>query len=99
MKETFKGIVGFEWDDGNRDKNRIKHNVSTGEAEQIFFNQPLIILNDEKHSHTEIRYAAFGTTDKGRTLTVVYTIRSKKIRIISARDMHRKERTFYEQER
>ncbi len=98
MRKTFKGIVGFEWDDGNRDKNKLKHQVSTGEAEQVFFNQPLVILDDKKHSHNEPRYAAFGTTDKNRRLLVIYTLRDQKIRVISARDMHRKERVFYEQE-
>lgn len=96
MKDSFKNITGFDWDNGNRDKNRIKHNVSTGEAEQIFFNEPLIILDDKKHSDEERRYAAFGATDKGRTLVIIFTIRSSKIRIISARDMNRKERAFYE---
>ena len=96
MKESFSNITGFDWDVGNRDKNRIKHNVSTGEAEQIFFNDPLIVLDDEKHSDNERRYAAFGITDKGRTLVIIFTICSRKIRIISARDMNRKEKAFYE---
>jgi uncharacterized DUF497 family protein len=98
MKEAFKGLVGFEWDDGNRDKNKVKHGVSTGETEQVFFNDPLIILEDEKHSQTEKRFAAFGTPDTGRKLVVVYTIRGDRIRAISARDMQKKERTFYEQQ-
>lgn len=96
MKESFSNITGFDWDEGNRDKNRIKHNVSTGEAEQIFFNEPLIVLDDEKHSDKEQRYAAFGITDKGRTLVIIFTIRSSKLRIISARDMTRQERAFYD---
>jgi len=96
MKENFNNITGFDWDEGNRDKNQIKHNVSTGEAEQIFFNEPLIVLDDDKHSDNERRYAAFGITDKGRTLVIIFTIRSSKIRVISARDMNRKERAFYE---
>ena len=98
MKETFNGLVGFEWDAGNRDKNLTKHNVSTGEAEQMFFNEPLIIIDDAKHSQSEERFAAFGVADTGRKLVVVYTIRGDKIRVISARDMHKKEREFYEKE-
>jgi uncharacterized DUF497 family protein len=97
MKEEFSKVTGFDWDTGNRDKNKLKHNVSTGEAEQLFFNEPLIILNDEKHSQNEIRYAAFGSTDQSRLLVVIFTIRKNKIRVISAHDMNRKERAFYEQ--
>ncbi len=96
MEKSFKGISGFEWDGGNREKNKIKHDVSTGESEQIFFNEPLIILNDIKHSQTEQRFAAFGVTNNGRALVVVYTIRNNRIRVISARDMNKKERVFYE---
>lgn len=98
MKETFEGISGFEWDDGNREKNKIKHGVSTGESEQVFFNEPLIILNDKKHSQIEQRFAAFGITNTGRMLMIVYTIRNSRIRIISARDMNKKERVFYEKQ-
>jgi uncharacterized DUF497 family protein len=85
----------FFWDDANRDKNKKKHNVQWNECEEIFFNQPLIILEDPKHSLLEIRSAAFGKTDQGRLLTVVYTKRDALLRIISARDMSRKERKFY----
>jgi uncharacterized DUF497 family protein len=65
----------------------------------VFFNEPLLVLDDLKHSTTEKRWAAFGKTDAGRLLTVVFTIRGKLIRVISARDMHRKERAFYEENR
>lgn len=97
MKDLFHTVTGFEWDDGNRDKNKLKHDVSMGESEQVFFNKPLIILNDDKHSEQEKRYAAFGATDAGRRLTVVFTVRAQLIRVISARDMNRKEKAFYEQ--
>ena len=86
---------GFDWDEGDRDKNR-KHNVKHWECEQIFFNQPVVILDDPLHSVAEKRFAAFGISDDGRRLTVIYTKRGIKIRIISARDMNRKERDFYE---
>ena len=98
MKETFKGVVGFDWDAGNRDKNKTKHGVLTGESEQVFFNEPLIVVDDAKHSQSERRFAAFGATNAGRKLVVVFTVRKKKIRVISARDMNRKERAFHDKE-
>lgn len=96
MREVFTDIIGFDWDDGNRDKNRLKHNVLNGECEDVFFNQPLIIVSDTKHSKKEKRYAAFGVTDGGRKLTIIFTQRGDLIRVISARDMNSKERRFYE---
>ena len=96
MQGLFAGIVGFDWDDGNRDKNTLKHKVLNGECEDVFFNQPLIIVSDTKHSKKETRHAAFGVTDGGRKLIVIFTLRAKLIRVISARDMNRKERRFYE---
>ncbi len=87
-------ITGFEWDKRNIDKNWILHNVSNSEAEEIFFNAPLII-NITQYPANEPRYIAFGITDTGRKLIAVYTIRNNKIRVISARDMSRKEREVY----
>jgi len=87
--------TGFQWDAGNKDKNWIKHKVTNTECEEIFFNQPLIGNRDITHSSTETRCYAFGHTDLGRKLFVVFTIRNKKIRVISARDMSRKERDIY----
>jgi uncharacterized DUF497 family protein len=91
-------ISGFDWDDGNARKND-KHGVSMAETEQVFFNAPLLLLVDEKHSGIEMRLHALGRTDEGRLLHVTFTLRSagSLIRVISARDMHRKERTIYEQ--
>ncbi|MCU0857763.1 MAG: BrnT family toxin [Pontiellaceae bacterium] len=89
-------MTGFEWDEGNRDKNQLKHKVSNGECEEVFFNQPLIILEDKAHSQNEARYAAYGVTDDGRRLIICFTVRKTKLRVISARDMHKKERQFYE---
>ncbi len=97
MKGESEKAVGFQWDEGNADKNRITHNVENWEGEQIFFNAPLLILGDLKHSTTEEKWAAFGRTDAGRLLTVVFSKRGNLIRIISARDMNRKERRFYEE--
>ena len=97
MKDEFEDIAGFQWDEGNADKNRITHNVENWQCEQVFFNSPLLIPGDLKHSATEKRWAAFGQTDDGRLLAVVFTKRRNLIRIISARDMNRKERRFYEE--
>ena len=87
---------GFEWDQGNIEKNWIRHNVSPVECEQVFFNRPLVIFDDPKHSVSERRYAAFGYTDAGRPLVVIFTKRGKLLRVISARKMNRRERKFYE---
>lgn len=94
---SFETIIGFEWDKGNEQKNS-KHGVAPAEAEQVFLNQPLIVLDDLKHSLVEPRYHALGQTSEGRLLHVTFTIRTNRIRVISARDMHRKERSVYEQE-
>ena len=88
---------GFDWDKGNIEKNWLKHKVSSVESEQIFFNEPIIILDDPKHTISEKRFAAFGCTDAGRLLAVIFTKRSKLLRVISARDMNRRERKFYEE--
>jgi len=87
--------TGFEWDKGNQDKNLSKHNVDWYEIEEVFFNLPLIINNDQKHSGKESRYYALGHTNSDRELFVVYTIRGSLIRVISARDMNKKERSIY----
>jgi uncharacterized protein len=90
-------ISDFDWDEGNARKND-KHGVSTAEAEQIFFNEPLLLIADTKHSHGESRFHALGKTDEGRTLHITFTLRNagERIRVISARGMHKKERTIYE---
>ena len=90
-------IVGFEWDAGNDRKND-KHGVSMAEAEQVFFNEPLLLLDDVAHSQSESRFHALGMTDEGRRLHLTFTLRQsgELIRVISARDMHKKERTVYE---
>lgn len=91
-------ISGFNWDEGNARKNE-KHSVSMAEAEQVFFNAPLLLLEDDAHSQQEPRLHALGKTDEGRALHLTLTLRGagKLIRVISARDMHRKERAIYEQ--
>ena len=92
------GIAGFDWDEGNARKNE-KHGVSMAETEQVFFNAPLLLLEDSAHSRQEPRLHALGKTDDARTLHITFTLRrsGRLIRVISARDMHRKERAIYEQ--
>jgi len=87
---------GFQWDEGNLLKNWEKHEVTASECEQLFFNQPLVVAEDEKHSTREARLFALGQTDAGRLLFIVFAIRKNQIRVISARDMNRKERKVYE---
>jgi len=86
----------FEWDKGNSDKNTIKHAVTIQESEEVFFNQPLIITEDQKHSNSEHRFQALGKTNNHRQLFLSFTIRKNKIRIISIRDMNKKEIKAYE---
>lgn len=96
----FAQIQGFEWDEGNNRKSVEKHDVGRAEAEQVFFNDPLLVLEDIGHSSRETRLHALGRTDAGRLLHISFTMRGggKLIRVISARTMHRKERLRYEQE-
>ena len=97
MSEILKGVQGFEWDEGNSGKNEKKHGVTDREAEEIFFNRPLLIARSARGGG-EVRYAALGKTLGSRLLTVIFTLRSKRIRVISARPMSRKERETYEKE-
>ncbi len=92
-------IAGFDWDDGNRHKSADKHDVSQAEAESVFFNDPLIVVEDARHSEREPRLNALGKTAQNRLLHITFTLRQNgtMIRVISARDMHRKERKAYEQ--
>jgi uncharacterized protein len=92
-------ITGFDWDAGNSRKSADKHDVSQAEAESIFFNGPLIVAEDTKHSEGEQRLNALGRTSQDRLLHVTFTLRQNgtMIRVISARDMHRRERKAYEQ--
>ena len=92
----FSKITGFDWDKGNSDKNWSKHSVSNAECEETFFNEPFIVNIDHAHSEKEVRFYALGKTNDTRRLFLVFTFRKDKIRIISARDMNRKERLVYE---
>lgn len=88
-------VTGFDWDDGNRQKSNQKHAVTDCEAEEVFMHSPLLLLADLKHSSVEARYFALGHTAEDRWLSVVFTLRGAKIRVISVRPMSRKERIIY----
>lgn len=88
-------LTEFDWDKGNLDKNLVKHKVDFREAEEIFFNQPVKFYPDEKHSQKEERFIALGVTSKSRKLTIIFTKRRNKIRIISARNQNKRERRLY----
>jgi uncharacterized protein len=84
-------IVGFDWDSGNERKSVDKHGVGQGEAEQVFLNMPLLVLDDGRHSNAEPRFHALGKTDLNKRLHITFTLRrgDTLIRIISARSMKR----------
>ena len=91
----FERVTGFDWDDGNARKSHEKHSVSRSESEQVFGNEPDVVA-DPTHSQSEPRFHALGMTDQGRALHVTFTLREDgtMIRVISARDMSRRERTM-----
>jgi hypothetical protein len=98
-KISFSSLDGFEWDKGNVNKNRLKHNVDTSECEEVFFNNLRIIFEDTKHTNRlEKRYRVLGISTNGRKLALAITIRNNKIRVIMARDQSRKERALFESE-
>jgi len=88
-------LKGFDWDEGNIDKNWIKHRISNSECEEVFFNLPLLLADDTEHSQDEKRYYVLGQTNARRFLFIAFTVRENKIRVISARDMNRKEERAY----
>jgi uncharacterized protein len=102
METLLLNCTGFQWDTGNQYKNEEKHGVMTWACEQLFFNEPLLIFEDSKHSTTEPRLYALGKTDQEKTdqdkkLFIAFTIRKQFIRVISARPMSKKERKIYEE--
>ena len=97
MIKFLKHCEGLLWDEGNSEKNWIKHKVRKLECEEIFFNLPLVISDDVKPSNAEKRFYVLGKSKSERFLFVSFTIRNNLIRIISARDMNRKERKIYEE--
>lgn len=98
VEDLLKNCEGFDWDKGNELKNWEIHSVKKTESEQVFFNQPLLVF-DTYAQNGEMRFLALGVTNERRFLTVIFTVRKKKlIRVISARDMSRKERKAYEEQ-
>src|ERR1017187_3516485 len=94
-EDPLDACSGFEWDEANTHKNWERHRVSPEDAEDVFFNEPLVVRSDIRHSRREKRYYALGQTDSGRCLFVAFTIRRSLVRIISVRDMNRRERDAY----
>ena len=95
MRADIENCEGFEWDEGNSNKNWYLHSVTDGECEDVFFNLPLIIASDKKHSEREARFFALGRTDSDRWLFVAFSVRNNLIRVISARDMTKSEKRKY----
>jgi uncharacterized protein len=94
-EDPLDACSGFEWDEANTQKNWDRHRVSPEDAEDVFFNEPLVVRSDIRHSRREKRYFALGQTGGGRYLFVAFTIRRSLMRIISVRDMNRRERDAY----
>jgi uncharacterized protein len=96
--KELKEPIKFEWDEGNSDKNWEKHNVSQAEAEQVFFDERKVMSDDLEHSGAEVRYVLLGRTEQQRLLYIAFTVRSGKVRVISARDINKKkEEPLYEE--
>jgi uncharacterized protein len=95
LSEVWPDVEGFQWDKGNASKNWTRHQVSQTEAEQIFLNRPLVVVGAPFRN--EPRQFAFGHTDAGRLLTVVFTVRGSLLRVVSVRPMSRRERRRYGQ--
>jgi hypothetical protein len=93
--DPLEDCIGFDWDDANAHKNWERHQVTPEEAEDVFFNEPLVVRSDIRHSKLEKRYYVLGHTDAGRRLFIVFVVRRKIIRVISARDMNRNETETY----
>jgi uncharacterized DUF497 family protein len=95
----YRKIDGFDWDAANVRKSEDKYGVTQVEAEQVFFNMPVVHVPDVKHSEVEPRFYVLGKTNEGRLLHITFTLRfgGRKIRVISARAMHRRERRIYEE--
>lgn len=95
LEDLVAGLEGFEWDDGNSDKNWLRHEVRQAEAEQAVLNTPLVVNVTSKHGSAEPRFVALGLTDAGCLLTVVFTVRGTLVRVISARAMSKAERKVH----
>ncbi len=98
LKKFIFQLKEFDWDKGNKAKNLIKHKVTTNECEEVFLNAPIIEKIQINEKQKEKRYYALGVTNSNRKLTLIFTVRNDRVRVISARDMSRKERKEYEKE-
>ncbi len=96
ISDILSKCTGFEWDKHNSEKIKTKHGVTPVECEQVFFNLPIIAGDDEKHSEAETRFYVLGQTDSARLLFLVFTVRRDRVRVISAREMSKKEKVVYE---
>ena len=92
----FKKPIQFEWNKGNVNKNFHKHGVSDSKCEEVFFDEKKVALKDILHSGKEKRFILLGRTKAKRLLFTVFTVRDEKIRIISSRDINKKEIKLYE---
>ena len=95
LRERLGRAAGFDWDGGNADKNWKKHGVRFSECEEVFLRAPLVPSEGACHARAEERFTVLGTTALGRLLSIVFTFRADRIRVISARDMSRLERREY----
>lgn len=93
-----EGHFVFEWDTGNKEKNLIKHGILCVESENAFVDESILPLGIQVFlkKEEEVRYAILGRATVDRVIFVCFTIRSKKIRVISARVASTKERGIYE---
>ena len=92
---VIKEPISFQWDRGNIGKNEKSHEVTEKEAEETFFDKKKVIYTDKFHSEKEDRFILIGKTREKRLLYLVFTKRGTKMRIISARDINRKEVKYY----
>jgi uncharacterized DUF497 family protein len=95
LAALIEAVEGFEWDVGNSEKNWKRHQVTQAECEQVFANLPLLLSVTTRAGEGEARYFVLGRTDAVRELTIVFTVRDKRLRVISARPMSRRERKEY----
>src|SRR5258708_3090856 len=94
-KISLPKVIVFEWDQGNLEHIK-KHNVTFNECEDIFYNDP-VFFKDQKHSEAEERFLAYGMTNEQRLLTVVFTVRNERLRIVSTRNQNKKEKVIYKE--
>lgn len=95
-KDPLAACTGFDWNEANVAKNWECHRVASEEAEDVFFHDPFVLQSDPAHSKRERRYRALGKTAQDRRLFIAFTIRGTLIRVISVRDMSRREVEEYQ---